>query len=257
MSRFYISIYALRGWGLIPALVAFCILPYDLGHAAGLLAVDQRRTVVLDPGHGGADAGAAGVKGTLEKTIAFDIAGLLTGHLEKKYRVVLTRTGDYDMDLYQRTEIANHERADVFISLHTGGSFVIQKEGMSVFYYHRQPALPGSSGQERQNGSVGGAEPVAWQDIQLQHQKESIVLAGLVQSNFNKMGVDPPCTLKQAPLEVLKGADMPAVAIEIGYLTHPAEAARLDNPSELDRIARAIERAVDQFLNKKGRKVPE
>ena len=79
--------------------------------------------IVLDPGHGGNDVGAHGTQNMTEKQVALTFVGLMTQRLKKTYKVVLTRKDDYQIDAFERSAIANHLKADLFVSIHTGGSF--------------------------------------------------------------------------------------------------------------------------------------
>ena len=74
-----------------------------------------KKTIVLDPGHGGRDSGAKGPDGSLEKTVSLSLAQLIKDQLEKRYKVVLTRTEDYWLDIPGRTDVANHLEADLFV----------------------------------------------------------------------------------------------------------------------------------------------
>ena len=94
----------------------------------------QKKTIVLDPGHGGYDKGAQGPDGTFEKNVTMEFARVLAAKLEKTYKVVLTRTDDYLVDSLKRTAMANHLHADLFISIHTGGSFLHHARGISFYY---------------------------------------------------------------------------------------------------------------------------
>ena len=85
-----------------------------------------RRIIVLDPGHGGRESGARGADGTAEKSVTLELARLIAAELQRDYKVTLTRTDDYHVDLDNRTALANHLKADVFVSLHTGRQFRLQ-----------------------------------------------------------------------------------------------------------------------------------
>ncbi len=100
-----------------------------------------KRIIVLDPGHGGRESGARGADGTAEKAVALKLAELIATELERDYKVTLTRTDDYHVDLDHRTALANHLKADIFISLHTGGSFVYSSAGPIVYYYQNAPQI--------------------------------------------------------------------------------------------------------------------
>ena len=110
------------------------------------------KTIVIDPGHGGYDHGARGPAGSLEKSVIFQLAQILAAALAPDCQVVWTRTGDYQVALTRRASVANHHKADLFISLHAGGSPMPGGNAWSVFYFsdpNRNAALvpePKSSG---------------------------------------------------------------------------------------------------------------
>ena len=95
--------------------------------------------VVIDPGHGGNDTGAKGPAGTHEKAVTLNLAHSIADQLKNSYRVVLTRSDDYRLNLSERTAVANQAKGDIFISLHTGGSFIGSISGETVYFY--QPFL--------------------------------------------------------------------------------------------------------------------
>jgi N-acetylmuramoyl-L-alanine amidase len=105
------------------------------GLAKKLVVIPYEGTIVLDPGHGGHDQGARGSDGTLEKAVTLSLARRVAAGLNQNYRAVLTRTDDYGLDIPGRTAIANHEKAKIFISLHSGGSFLHQATQMSVYFF--------------------------------------------------------------------------------------------------------------------------
>ena len=101
-----------------------------------------KRIIVLDPGHGGRESGARGADGTTEKAVALELAQLIAAELQHDYKVTLTRTDDYHVDLDNRTALANHLKADVFVSLHAAGRFVYSTAGPTIFYYQDASNLP-------------------------------------------------------------------------------------------------------------------
>jgi len=213
----------------------------------------QEKTIVLDPGHGGYDKGAEGPDGTFEKNVTMEFARVLALELEKTYKVILTRTDDYWVDIPNRTATANHLNADMLISIHTGGSFLHQASGMSLYYYEKSstPALTleTESIEESKNSNVN--EP--WSNIQSRHQNNSKVLAERILNSIKeKVGenVEYSADIQGAPLMVLEGADMPAVLIEIGYITNPKEEKSLNDIIELTFLAQKIKKGIDEFFEK-------
>ena len=111
-----------------------CTLMPDANARQSLFEEDMP-LVVIDPGHGGNDAGARSPNHTLEKTITLNLARILAQQLKVRYRVILTRNEDYGLDLAARTAVANHANAEIFISLHTGSSFIHNINEAAVYFY--------------------------------------------------------------------------------------------------------------------------
>lgn len=202
--------------------------------------------IVLDPGHGGRNHGAFGSSGLLEKAVCLSLARDLAAALDANgYDVVLTRSDDYDVPLRNRTAIANHQKADLFISVHTAASYMHAAEGITIHHYQPPNAPPSG-----QNPSPKTIPPQnrAWHQIQLTHATQSRDLA---QTMAQTMGMVWPSTtiqVSQAPLVVLEGADMPAVLIEIGYLSHPATEKNLSNPTYMATFVQAMVRGIDTYF---------
>jgi N-acetylmuramoyl-L-alanine amidase len=258
-------------------LSAFWLSAFWVGFSADqTLAKEKRilterhdRSIVLDPGHGGHDSGARGADGLLEKTLTLSLAKSIATQLEHRYNAVITRTGDYRLDIFNRTAIANRVNAEALISLHTGGSFLHQAGGICIFYYKEawKPALTGSpSPAPAPAAAVPATEPATkidktepfgnpevWDRIQIGHQAKSIELAEAIKSRIDERITFMTNTVKGAPLLVLKGADMPALLIEVGYITNPQEEKALRDPSALEDISKAIAGGVNDFFDQMDR----
>lgn len=200
-----------------------------------------KKTVVVDPGHGGQDSGARGSSGVLEKDVTLDLAQKIEAVLENRFRVHLTRTDDYGLELIRRTDAANHLKADVFVSIHAGGSFQHDARGMRVFYFreNRSDATARSS-----------AEMDSWDRLQQKHAPESKILAEFLKNRFDQALPDIGCQIDAAPLLVLRGADMPAVLIEVGTLTNTEDEKRLKAEDNLTLLARMTAAGIGEFLRK-------
>jgi len=213
----------------------------------------QAKTIVIGPGHGGYDKGAEGPDGTFEKNVTMEFARVLALELEKTYKVILTRTDDYWVDILERTAMANHVNADMFISIHTGGSFLHQASGISLYYYEKATTSALMLETESMEESKSSNLKELWSNIQDRHQKNSKVLAGRILNSLKKkMGenVEHTADIQGAPLMVLEGADMPAILIEIGYITNPKEEKSLNDIIELTFLAQKIKKGIDEFFEK-------
>ena len=229
-----------------------CILASGANAREPLFKKDMP-VVVIDPGHGGTDAGAKGPNNTLEKTVTLNLANILARQLEARFRVVLTRNGDYGLDISDRTAVANHARAEIFISLHTGSSFIHNINGSAIYFY--QPFQESALTTETKAAEPiqDSAPSVSWDMIQTKYRITSEKLANQIQSRLSRLLQHQEVKLQGMPLLVLQGADMPAVAIEIGNLTNATAEKALGDPRFLSRVAEAIGSGIDDFFSAKLR----
>ena len=237
------------------AMIFVIIILFNISGAAEspaqkLVFPKYKGTVVLDPGHGGNDPGAQDSQGIQEKTVTLGLARMIADKISDDYKVVLTRTDDYRVDIPDRAAVANNLEADLFISLHAGGAFLHSVGGTSVFYYDSYS----DSRTKEKKASLDPLQdpdaPILWNRIQDKHLIRSKKFAGIIQSELLMITQDPDSSIRGAPLVVLKGADMPAVLIELGYLTHPNESKALVDENFLVLITDAIIKAIEKFLSK-------
>ncbi len=207
-----------------------------------------KSVIVIDPGHGGQDFGAKGPDGTLEKTVAIELSRLIASELEPEFKVVLTRTDDYGMDLDNRTSMANHLKADIFISIHTGGSFVHSTAGTLIYYYQDFSQL--DSGQEQPPSPADKARniPLLWRNVQIRYLSKSQALARTIEDHLKGITAIQS-RIEGSPLAVLQGAAMPAILIEVGYLTNPAEEKNLRDNRFLMDFAEQIRMGIQDFID--------
>ena len=219
-------------------------------------------TIVLDPGHGGRDPGAVGrTLRTPEKTVVLQVSRLLKVMLERELglRVLMTREDDRFISLGERTRFANENRADLFVSLHANASTNRNANGLETYYLAIRGTSDSRAVEALENNVVelyeeAGAraqyDALAFilSDLsQTEHLDNSSMLASLIHQNvvagtrWNDRGVN------QANFFVLRGAFMPAVLCEIGFISNTDEEARLINPQYQNRIARAIFEGIKRF----------
>lgn len=215
------------------------------GYTADLIFKTDKKIIVIDPGHGGRDTGARGPDGALEKSVALKMARTLAARLDKHYRATLTRYADESVDILDRTAAANHLKADIFISIHAGGSFLHQTRGVTLFFY-KNP----DSGSLRPDARPA---PVRWENLQHRHAAESRRLAQCIETGIQSQKTPFESRVETAPLLVLSGADMPAILIEIGYLTNPAEEKALQHEKNVTRLAEGIYRGIVVFFRQSGK----
>lgn len=225
------------------------------GNAENNLFNGEKKIIVLDPGHGGYDKGARGaargVDGAFEKTITLSLARMIATELGSKYRASITRTDDYLLGIPDRTAVANHMEADLFISIHVGGSFLHKATGITVYYFKEMLGHDIIFNGARSKIYNSGNDQTTWDDIQKRHITRSRALAKSVQTQINDRIKHMETRIEGAPLVVLSGADMPAILVEIGYISNPGEEKKLCDTRILSEFAKAISKAIDNFLSEK------
>ncbi len=215
-----------------------------------LAAPGVLKTVVIDPGHGGSDTGVRGAGGTLEKTLTLQIATRLRTAIESRLglRVLLTREADIDVPIDRRSALANNNKADLFISLHANASVIAAVSGAQVATLNLEAYRDrsgGASGPGVALPVVGGGtrfiEAVPWDLAQLPFADRSTALGGLLVRHLEAQQVPLYRTPAiSAPLRGLVGANMPAVLLEMGFLSNPSDERALTGADRSGNIIDAI-----------------
>jgi N-acetylmuramoyl-L-alanine amidase len=234
-------------------------LPVQTDTPAAAPTIDRPgtiRTVVIDPGHGGSDIGSRSVSGLEEKQITLAVAQRLKSLLESRMgvRVVLTRDGDTDVAIDRRAAVANNNKADLFLSLHTNGSPMTSLRGWQVQSldpdeYNTANVTDGFAAQAVPivGGGTRVIDAVPWQLAQLPHVNRSLDLAQLLVTRLTEAGIPShPTPHVQAPLRVLVGANMPAVLIELGFLTQVDDAEALGSVTFQASLAELLASVINE-----------
>ncbi|MDT8390285.1 MAG: N-acetylmuramoyl-L-alanine amidase [Lentisphaeria bacterium] len=194
-----------------------------------VLSAAAARTVVIDPGHGGKDPGAAGA-GTQEKEINLSVARRVAGALKKKgFRVFLTRTKDTFMTLDQRVTIAAKYKPDVFISLHANSADAGSAKGVET-YVATPKGTKSTHGSKTKSTSSPGNK----------HDKESMRLAFELQKYLLHYTKAEDRGIKRANFVVIRDAPAAAALIELGFLSNPGENKKLAEAAYRDKLAYGI-----------------
>jgi N-acetylmuramoyl-L-alanine amidase len=176
------------------------------------------KVVVIDPGHGGGDPGAVGINGLQEKVAVFSVSTQIAEQLRRKgIRAVLTRTDDREIDLPPRVAKAARVRADVFVSVHANSINLSRQDinGLETYYY----------------ASADG--------YRLARAIHNRILKGTTMQDRG---------IRQARFYVIRRTKMPAVLVEIGFVTGAQDAARLSSPAQRAQLAEAITQGILDFL---------
>ena len=179
--------------------------------------------VVIDPGHGGPDSGAIGIGGLRETDVVLDVSKIVTNILNKKgVKVKMTRTNEIDLDLGPRVSMANNTKADIFVSIHANASVGKKRNinGLETFYYS------------------------GW---------KGRLLAEKIQKQIIKVSPGSPDRgVRRGSYLVIKRTNMPAVLVEIGFVTGKLDGSRLSKDMHRERVAYAIARGILEYLERIG-----
>jgi N-acetylmuramoyl-L-alanine amidase len=217
------------------------------------------RTVVIDPGHGGLEVGAKGPGGTLEKDVTLGIARKLRASLTSNLglQAFLTRDGDVEVPLDERTAIANNYKADLFISIHANASRSHGAAGSEVYFLAYQASDDESRRVAQEESGAPALDPSAaagsdlalilWDMAQAEHLEESSSLASRLQEELAGATGHETRGVKQAPFRVLVGASMPAVLVEVAFISHPEEEKLLGSDAYQAKIAAALTKGIRRY----------
>ena len=250
------------------ALISFILI---LCAAVAMAAGKRKFTLVIDPGHGGHDAGAIG-KFSKEKDINLRTALAFGKYVERNcsdVKVIYTRKNDVFVKLDERAEIANRAKADLFISIHTN-SLPGKKisRGLETYTLGMHRAADNLEVAKRENSVIlmekdykkhyEGFDPnssesyIIFEFLQDNNMAKSVELAKLVQSNVCSTANRPNKGVKQAGFLVLRKTSMPSCLIELGYISTSDEERFLNNETHVDEMARGIYQAFIKYKSHYG-----
>ena len=221
------------------------------------------KLIVIDPGHGGSDSGAVG-NGLKEKNVVLATSKKLGALLTKRgYKVLYTRSTDVFINLRSRTAFAAKKNADMFISIHANAapnaSSALKMSGVETFFL--SPARSERSKNAAALENRGDLEDMNTFSKQtflnflnrekiISSNKLAIDIQSYMLSSVKKSFSSRDGGVREAPFWVLGGATMPAVLVEMGYITHPQEGKNLGKSAYQDRIAQGIANGVDAYFQK-------
>lgn len=232
-------------------------------------ALSRTPLVVVDPGHGGARVGAVGPNSLQEKTLALKLAQQVRAALVAKgVRVSLTREKDEPLALSERVVLTNRERPDLFVSLHANSmptrKLREQIEGIETFFLSASASheearktaarenaeAPSPAGQKG-----GGTLALILADLERSEaHADSSRAAYAVHERLVAVTLAADRGVQQAPFYVLMGVEAPAILVEVGFISHPEEAARLAQSEYQRSLARALAEGVKTFLDEVARR---
>jgi N-acetylmuramoyl-L-alanine amidase len=236
---------------------------------ASLAFAPAQPIIVLDPGHGGVDSGARGLRGAQEKALVFDFCAELKRQLDatNRYAVVMTRDGDQYVDLDDRVGIARKANASLFISVHADTLSEDANVSGSTVYTVADRASDAEAARIAARENAAGRGPAASRpdnpdvaDILFDLQRREtrtyahIFSRGLVDNLHGaaKLNHNPE---RSAGFVVLKAPEFPSVLVELGYLSNPQDVQSLSSPEWRATVAAAMVKAIDAFFAGPGNTV--
>jgi N-acetylmuramoyl-L-alanine amidase len=238
----------------------------DASELSGVnVAVKNREIrIVVDPGHGGKDLGAKGFHGSIEKEICLKVSKMVRREIERfsklqglPIEVKLSRNEDEFIPLKERARLANVWSADLFVSVHANSSPAIKAKGFEVYFLSPEATDEQASKLARLENQAPPT-PISAQVISIlsyattqYHVAESSQLAESMFSAVSQKIASNGRGVRQAPFTVLHGTNMPAVLVEIGYVTNYEESRNLTRDAYLKRVASAISSGIVEFATRK------
>lgn len=232
------------------------------------LKKDDTIKILIDAGHGGKDLGAQGLFRISEKALALKMSQFVAREIEKQTKrtpldrpveVELTRDSDTYIPLKERVQTANSRGADLFVSIHANSSPVTKARGFEVYFLNSEATdeeatkLARVENAEHEKPLNAGVFSIL-SDVQAnQHINESSLFAETLFSNISTKALSRARAVRQGPFTVLHGTTMPAVLIEVGYITNGEDAANLTKDNYLKRLAGAISSGIIEFALKRKR----
>lgn len=247
---------------------SFLLLFCTLSSVAQNVERSTVKCVVIDAGHGGKDPGATNGK-LLEKNITLAVAKKLGSMISSKYphiKVLYTRSDDSFVELRNRSNFANKQNADLFISIHTNAAKSVAASGTETFIMGADKNGDNLAVAMRENDVIAyeadystkyeGFEPgsaesfIIFSLMNYAHQSQSLFMADLVQKEFGKNLPMKNRGVKQAGYLVLWQATMPSILTEIGFLSHPEESKYLASEAGQSAIATQLLKAFDSYASR-------
>jgi N-acetylmuramoyl-L-alanine amidase len=224
-------------------------------------AYDLIRTICLDPGHGGSDLGAVGRSNLMEKDLTLKVAKKLKVLVESKLglHVVMTRESDEEVSLNSRVAKANNQKAQMFISIHVNSSYRKAARGPETYYVSLKATDQDAFLLSQKENSAFKEEidklasddelkMILWDMAQNEYIKASAKLADFIQYELNILMHTRNRGVKQAPFRVLMRAAMPAILVEIAFVSNYGEEKKLKDDVFLGKVAAALYTGISKYI---------
>lgn len=202
-------------------------------------AQTAKHLVVIDPAHGGDDAGVIGVDKVAEKDLTLAIALALVKELSSSgnLEVVLTRNSDQTLSVAERRKNVEKIKPELILSLHVNGGFGKNSSGFELYYPGFKDIPAPKQGKKAVSTSVGN-----------QHLNDTVKLARLVQKNLDALFPRKGRGLREADVPLADGLALPVLVVELGFATNPDEKKKLTGVKTQAEIAKALAKSINSFF---------
>lgn len=228
------------------------------------LSTPEKKIIVIDPGHGGKDAGAVGYKRYREKVVVLSVAKKIEDILQQSgHKVYMTRSNDTFIELENRTKYANRKNADIFVSIHANS--IAKSKRNKVYGIETYFLSPAKSQRAKDAASKENAVEIKnmnyytkqnflsimnSEKIIASHKLAIDIQQGLLSNLKPKYTKIKDAGVREAPFWVLVGAQMPAVLVEIGFISHPMEAKRMVDKVYQKNLAQGVADGILRYIMK-------
>jgi len=220
---------------------------------------DNKKVIIIDPGHGGKDPGGKVIFGKKEKQINLEIAKKLYYKLKSndRFETYITRLDDVFIPLYERSKFANDKKCDIFISIHANAHKNKNENGFEIYFLSEKATDPWASEvQNYENASIEyeggvfdytGAALVLHSLARNEYINEGSKLAAYIAKYMQKQTPFANRGIKQAAFYVLRGTYCAGVLLEVGFMTNKKDKQNLDNQNIQNKVADAIYRGIIEY----------
>jgi len=204
---------------------------------------EGRYVVLIDPAHGGRDDGVRLSTGLFEKDVTLTIARLIEKDFEgsKKIRIRLSRMGDTDVPRSDRIREAIKSEADLFLSVHVNAGFDKESSGFEVYFQ-------GFRTSSSVKGDKSASSEIVKDMVRTKHLNESVRFAKILQTNMDKVFPRMDRGLREGPILILQGLNIPAVELEVGFATNSKDRKKLAEEGMQRFVSHALSESIKEFF---------
>lgn len=236
--------------------------PLEVADKAVPIRGDRDKVIVIDPGHGGNDPGAIGYNKHQEKMVVLNVSQELEKILKSRgYKVFMTRDSDEFIKLSRRTQYANEKNANIFVSIHAnavGNGNANEVQGIECYFLSPSRSTRAKKVAALENSADISEMNMYGKDSYLNLLNHHNILAsnklaidlqrGMLGSLNQKYKDVRDGGVREGPFWVLVGAQMPSVLVEVGFMSHPKESARLVDDVYIKNMARGLADGVERYF---------